>query len=324
MNHVTFAIAVGALASLGFVIHEPYFIHILILCFIWSMVVAGWDLVLGYAGIVNFAQLVFFAVGAYGSSMAALSLGAPSITPLLIGMGCAGVVGFLIGLPCLRLRGEFIALFTFTVHLALPPLIRQGRPFGTGGSTGLLGVPPLQFGDFALVAQNKMAWYYVALGLAAISIYVIYFIILPGRWGKAFVAMRDSEDFAKSLGVNDYKYKLVVFVASALITGLAGALYAHYVTIVTPKILGTEFFLIVMVMLSVGGLGRFPGVLLGAFIVTIGNEWLRELGHYRLLLLGLAIVLIILFMPKGIVDFHDRFQRLKSKYVSVSRHKNQK
>ena len=130
MNRVYFLIAVGALAVLGAVIGDKYFIHILILCFIWSMVVAGWDLVLGYAGIVNFAQLVFFAVGAYGSSMAAMSLGAPSITPLLVGMGCAGVVGLLIGLPCLRLRGEFIALFTFTVHLALPPLIRQGRRSG--------------------------------------------------------------------------------------------------------------------------------------------------------------------------------------------------
>ena len=323
MNRVYFLIAVGALAVLGAVIGDRYFIHILILCFIWSMVVAGWDLVLGYAGILNFAQLVFFAVGAYGSSMAAMSLGAPSITPLLVGMGCAGVVGLLIGLPCLRLRGEFIALFTFTVHLALPPLIRQGRPIGTGGATGLLGVPPLEIGDFALVSQNKLAWFYVTLCVAAVAIYIIYFVILPGRWGKAFVAMRDSEDFAKSLGINCYKYKLVVFVASALITGLAGALYAHYVIVVTPKILGTEFFLIVMVMLSVGGLGRFPGVILGAFIVTIGNEWLREVGQYRLLLLGLAVVLIILFMPKGIVSLPEKFQRLKLKQFSVFGRKSQ-
>ncbi len=324
MNRVSFAIAVGVLAALGLVVREPYFIHVLILCFIWSMVVAGWDLVMGYAGIVNFAQLVFFAVGAYGSSIAALSLGAPSITPVLIGMGSAGVMGLLIGLPCLRLRGEFIALFTFAVHLALPPLIRQGRPIGTGGITGLMGIPPLQLGDFALNSQNKIAWYYFALGVAAIAIYVVYFIILRGRWGKAFVAMRDSEAFAKSLGINDYKYKLVVFTASAVITGLAGALYAHYVTVVTPKILGTEFFLIVMVMLSVGGLGRFPGVILGAFIVTIGNELLREVGHYRLLLLGLAVVLIILFMPRGIVELYDRWRRFKLKKVPVSRRQNLK
>ena len=323
MNRVYFLIAVGVLAVLGAVIGDKYFIHILILCFIWSMVVAGWDLVLGYAGIVNFAQLVFFAVGAYGSSMAAMSLGAPSITPLLVGMGCAGVVGLLIGLPCLRLRGEFIALFTFTVHLALPPLIRQGRPIGTGGATGLLGVPPLEIGDFALVAQNKLAWFYVTLCVAAVAIYIIYFVIVPGRWGKAFVAMRDSEDFAKSLGINYYRYKLVVFIVSAMITGLAGALYAHYVIVVTPKILGTEFFLIVMVMLSVGGLGRFPGVILGAFIVTIGNEWLREVGQYRLLLLGLAVVLIILFMPKGIVALPDQLQRFKLKQFSVFSRKSQ-
>jgi branched-chain amino acid transport system permease protein len=270
-------------------------------------------LVLGYAGIVNFAQLVFFAVGAYGSSMAALSLGVPSPAAVVIGMGSAGIIGCLIGLQCLRLRGEVIALFTFAVHLALPPLIHRGRPIGTGGATGLIGIPPLQFGDFVLSPQNKIAWYYVALGVAAIAVYAVYFIILRGRWGKAIVALRESESFAKSLGINDYKYKLIVFTTSALVTGLAGALYAHYLTVITPKILGTEFFLIVMVMLSVGGLGRYPGALLGAFIVTIGNEFLREVGHYRLLLLGLAVVLIILFMPKGIVQLYDLSQRFKLK-----------
>ena len=101
-----------------------------------------------------------------------------------------------------------ITLFTFTVHLALPPLIRQGRPIGTGVARGLLGIPPLELGDFALVSQNKIAWFYVTLCVAAVAIYIVYFIILPGRWGKAFVAMRDSEDFAKSLGINYYKYKL--------------------------------------------------------------------------------------------------------------------
>jgi len=324
VNRLYFAAVLAVLAIVGVVVQEPYFVHVLILCFIWSIVVAGWDLVLGYAGMANFAQLAFFAVGAYGSSMAALSLGAPSLTPLLIGMAAAGLFGLLIGLPCLRLRGEYVALFTFVVHLALPPLIRQGRPIGTGGSTGLLGVPPLEIGPFVLDPQNKMAWYFFALGVAAVAIYVIYFVILRGHWGKAFVAMRDSEAFAKSLGINDYKYKLIVFTASALITGLAGGLYAHYVGVVTPKILETEFFLIVMVMLSVGGLGRFPGVILGAFIVTIGNEFLREVGQFRLLLLGLAVVLTVLFVPNGLVELYDRCKSAKLKRLAGSRRQSLK
>lgn len=323
MKQGYFIAALGVLAVLGLVIHEPYFLHILILCFIWTIVVSGWDLVLGFAGLANFAQLAFFAIGAYGTGMAAFG-GMPSVTSILIGMAAAGLFGFVVGLPCLRLRGEYVALFTFAIHLALPPLIRQGRPIGTGGSTGLLGIPPLRIGDLALTPQDKFVWYYVALGVAAICIYVIYFGVLRGRWGWAFIAIRDSEAFAKSLGVNDYKYKLVVFTLSATITGLAGGLYAHYVGVVTPKILETEFFLIVMVMLSVGGLGRFPGVILGAFIVTIGNEFLREAGQYRLLLLGLIVVLSVLFLPKGIVELSDYRKVAGFKWLVDLRQQNRK
>lgn len=313
MDRTYFFAAVVLLAIVGTLIEDKYFLHILILCFIWSIVVVGWDLVMGYAGIVNFAQLVFFAVGAYGSAMAATELGAPPLAAAGAGALAAGFVGLLIGLPSLRLRGEYIAMFTFAVHLALPSLIRQGRPIGTGGSTGLMGIPPLQFGDYTLYTADKLPWYYLTLALAATTSYVVYFILLRRKWGRAFVALRDSESFAMSLGVGDYKYKLLVFTLSAFVTGIAGAMYVHYIGVVTPKILGTEFFLMVMVMLSVGGLGRFPGVILGAFLITIGNELLREVGQYRLLLLGLAVVLTILFLPGGIVEVYDRFRSAQLK-----------
>jgi branched-chain amino acid transport system permease protein len=136
--------------------------------------------------------------------------------------------------------------------------------------------------------------------------------MLPGKLGMAFITLRDSEDFAKSLGVNDYKYKLIAFTFSAMITGIAGALYAHYVSVVTPKILGNEFFLMVMLMLSVGGTGKFPGVVLGAFIITIGNEVLRDAGQYRLLILGICVVLTILYLPNGIVQLRDRLNIKKN------------
>jgi branched-chain amino acid transport system permease protein len=122
---------------------------------------------------------------------------------------------------------------------------------------------------------------------------------------------RSSEDFARSLGVNDYKYKLIVFTFSAMITGITGALYAHYVSVVTPKILGNEFFLMVMLMLSVGGTGKFPGAVLGAFIITISNEILRDAGQYRLLILGSCVVLTILYLPDGIVQLRDRINLAK-------------
>ena len=165
-----------------------------------------------------------------------------------------------------------------------------------------MGIPPLEIGGYTLYTIDKLPWYYLTLTFAAVAVYTIYFLILPQKWGRAFVCIRDSEAFARSLGVNDYKYKLIVFMVSAAITGVAGAIYAHYIGVVTPSILETEFFLIVVLMLSVGGMGLFPGAVLGAFIITIGNELLRSIGEYRLLVLGVAVLVSVLFFPNGLTQ----------------------
>jgi branched-chain amino acid transport system permease protein len=144
------------------------------------------------------------------------------------------------------------------------------------------------------------------LAVATLSVWLIYFVLLKGKWGRAFIVLRDAEISARSLGVNEFKYKLLAFALSAALTGVAGGLYTSYVGFITPSILGNEFFLMVMVMLCVGGMGRFPGVLLGAFAITLGNEYLRDFGQYRLIILGLAVIVTLLFLPNGVVDLPRR------------------
>ena len=301
-----FWIAVALLALAGALIDDSYIRHILILCFLWAMVAASWDLVLGYAGIMNYGQLVFFAFGAYVSGFLAAKLGVTPLVAMAIAAAATGLIGLLVGLPCLRLRGEYVALFTFAVHLAMPPLIQQGRDLGLGGNTGLLGIPPVNLFGYVIGPLDKLGWFYLTLVFAAVSIYVIYFVLLRSRLGHAFVALRDSEGFARALGVDDFKYKLLAFAISAVFAGLAGALYAHYTSVVTPKILGNEFFLMAMVMLAIGGMGRFPGVLIGTFLVIIGNELLRSFDTYRLIVLGLAVVVTVLLLPNGLVSLGER------------------
>lgn len=299
-------IAVGVLF-----VEDPYIRHIFILAFIWCILVSSWDLVLGYAGIFNYAQLVFFAVGAYASAMISIYAGLTPLLAMVFAGGVGALAGVLIGLPCLRLRGEYVALFTFALHLALPPIIQQGREYGFGGNTGLLGIPWVNIFGYLVTPLDKLTWFWLALFVASICVYVIYFIVLRGKLGLAFIALRDSEDFAQSLGINAFRYKLMAFVISASLTGVAGALYAHYTTVLTPKILGTEFFLMAMVMLAIGGMGRFPGAVLGTFLVVIGNELLRVFDDYRLLILGLLVIMTILFLPNGIISIKDRVRRSK-------------
>ncbi|MBF2979639.1 branched-chain amino acid ABC transporter permease, partial [Pseudomonas aeruginosa] len=184
-----------------------------------------------------------------------------------------------------------------------------GRAFGTGGSGGLMGAEPLSIGGLVFASGDKQAWFFLMLALSALSVWLIYQVLLKGRWGRAFIVLRDAEVPARSLGVNDYGYKLLVFSLSAALTGLAGALYTSYMGVITPNVLGNEFFLIVMVMLCVGGLGRFPGVLIGAFVITLGNEVLREYSQFRLILLGLLVIITLLVLPNGLVDLPRRLRQ---------------
>lgn len=281
---------------------NQYIMHILIMCLIYSVVAVSWDFILGYAGIFTFGQFGFFAVGAYASGMLTLSLGIPVPLGILLGGLIAAGIGALIALPCLRLTGAYIALVTFTFHLILAPLINSdmGRAMGTGATRGLLSIPTLVVGSYSFSVADKIPWYFTLLGVAFLSYFIIYWIT-HSSIGLALVSLRDSEPLAKSAGVDDFKHKLTVFAISAFFTGMIGAFYAHYVGIVSTRILGLDIFLMVMVMMVIGGMGKFPGAAIGAFIITFLNEALRPTAEYRLFIFGAIVVLVVVLAPEGLM-----------------------
>lgn len=288
--------------------------HLLILCLIWAIVAAAWDLMMGFAGIFTFGQVAFFVVGAYASAILSMNLGVVPWLSMPIAAVVAAAVGVLIALPCLRLKGAYVALATFALHMILEPLIKSdiGRAIGTGGSQGMIGIPPLAIGDYQFNSMDRIPWFYTALVLALVALVVIYRII-HSRWGLAFIAVRDSTPFARSLGIDDFRYRLLVFGASAFITGFAGAFYAHYVSVLSTRILGLDLFLMLMVMLVIGGLGRFPGAVFGAFITVFLDHWLQPLDTWRPVIFGAIVVVLVVGMPGGVVGLlmsgSDRLRR---------------
>jgi branched-chain amino acid transport system permease protein len=264
-------------------------------------VAAAWDLIMGFAGIFTFGQIAFFVIGAYGSAILTRAYGISPWFGILAGGGIAGLLGVLVGLPCLRLKGAYVALVTFAVHMILEPLLKSdlGRSVGTGGTQGLLSVPSFHLGGYTFSNIELVPWFYTAFGIALISLLIIYKII-HSPWGLAFIALRDSEAFAKSLGVDDFKYKLMVFGISAVLTGVIGGFYAHFVGVLSTRVLGLDLFLLLMVILVVGGIGHFPGAVIGAFITVFFSEMLRPLETYRLVIFGGVVVLLVLFIPQGI------------------------
>ena len=217
--------------------------HLLVLGFIWGVVAAAWDLIMGYARVLSFGQIAFFAIGGFTSAILTERLGISPWLGILAGGGLTAAIGILIGLPCLRLRGIYVAIVTFAVHLVLPTLLTAGAAIGTGGSRGLTGLAPLYVGAYTFSRLEMVPWYYVAFGIFALFLFAVHKII-NSTTGLAFMALRDSEPLAKNLGINEYRHLLMVFGISAFITGTTGAFYTHYMSAITPAIFRLEVFLL--------------------------------------------------------------------------------
>jgi branched-chain amino acid transport system permease protein len=310
-------LVLAVLAAIPLFVTDAYTLQIFVIALVWLVVVAAWDLITGYAGVFSFAQVAFFVVGAYASGMISARW---HISPLLT-MPMAGLVSatvaVLIGIPCLRVKGVYVALVTYSLQLVLPTFILRGERFGTGGAGGLFGIPGISVGRFVFNPLDQVPWFYTALGIAAVTVYLIYFRILRSNFGMAVRSLRDAEGFAKSLGVSETRTTLMVFAYSGFFTGLAGAFFAHYTGSVSQDLLSMNYFLLFLVMLTVGGMGRYPGAVLGALFFTFANEYLRISGSARQVIIGTIVIVAILAMPQGVVTaIISAFAKMRRRHQS--------
>jgi len=280
-----------------------YIMNILIMILIWAVVASCWDVIMGFAGIFSFGQVAFYVVGAYASAILSVSLHIPPVFAILLAAIITGIFGVLVGLPCLKLAGPYVALVTFAVHMTLVPFLRgpMGRAIGSGGSQGILTVPPVSLFGMTFSSEHLVPFFYLTLVLTIICT-VILVLVIKSYWGTAFLALKDSENFAASLGISAFKYKLMVFALTSFITGLFGALYAHYVGMLSTRMLSMDVFTILMIMMVIGGIGKYPGVVVGAVITVTLNQLLAPMGMYRPLIMGAIVVILVLFLRDGLVN----------------------
>ena len=287
------------IAVLPAVTQSPYIIHLFNVFFIWAIVVSNWNLIMGYAGIWSMANVAFLVIGCYTSALLSMHSGLPPVICIpLSGLITMLVATLFVGLPSLRLRGIYIALLSMIFANMLPDILKISRRT-TGGSIGLPEVPPLFEGITSLQS------YYINFVVFVILLAVVYWII-HSRSGLAFMALRDAYEMASALGISEYREKLKVFALSSFMTGLAGGFYVHYTGIASPDLLYISTFLMAIAMMVVGGMGRFPGGVLGAALFVFGGEWLRLFGIARLTIMGGLICIFILFFPGGIMELVER------------------
>jgi len=275
-----------------------YLLTLLILFFMQAVVAQSWNLIMGYGGIYSFAQVALFAVGGWTSGVLVHSLGWNPFLAILFSPIVAMLAALGIGLPTLRLRGVYVVLLTLAFHELARVFAVTGPRFISGGGYGLVSVGTFQFGD-AVGDQRTIYLYYVAALIFAIATFVIWRVI-HSPLGVAVTALRDSETYAVSRGINQFRIRLVLFAISAFFTGLAGGYMTHYNGGISTTVFDFPRIIDLLAMIVIGGWGTFGGPILGAGIVIGLDQYLVAIGDYRALFLGLILAVIAVFAPQGL------------------------
>ncbi|HEV7664081.1 MAG TPA: branched-chain amino acid ABC transporter permease [Chloroflexota bacterium] len=276
-----------------------------------TIVVSGLSLLMGFAGQVSLGQAAFYAIGAYTAGLLARDAGLPPVLGLLAAPVVTAAIAYVVGLPLLRLRGHYLAFGTLAFQLITLSLIGEFKDI-TGGDTGLTAIPPLGIGPLIVEGPFKpIVFGYLAWGLALLTLLFNQHLV-QSRPGRALRALATSEAAALAAGVPVGRYKLQVFSLSAAYAGLAGGVYAFYVSYIAPGSFPLVRSIEFLIMATVGGLGSVWGSAVGATVVFLVVQVLQNLGTlpgmpvrapavFAYAVYGLILVSIMLLLPHGIV-----------------------
>lgn len=269
---------------------DRYLLTIMIFGSAYAIYATTLNFTAAYVGQVNLGHAIFFGTGGYVSAYLSAMIGLPLALTIPVSTFISSAAGLLLGFLTLRAKGPFLLLVTALSNLVLVNLVYSFSEF-TGGEDGLTGVPK--------VSAEPSLNYFIFVSYALLTT-IILTLILRSRLGFGFKLIREDEDLAEAMGVNVVKYKILAFTISSTLTGLAGSLYAHYLGVVGPGVLSFDLTFQALVMILLGGWGTLPGPLIGAYTVTFFNEYLRALGPYRTLILGIVTLTVVLRFRKGV------------------------
>jgi branched-chain amino acid transport system permease protein len=277
--------------------------HLLTMSGIYVILTLSLNLTVGYAGLFNLGQGAFFGIGAYTAALLSIKLGFPFLIEIPTTALVTGLLGMIIGVPALRLSGDYLALATFGLGVIVYTILNNWISF-TGGPMGIPGIPrPTIF----TLSFNSSASYMLLVTVFALLIIVFMNRLTRSAFGRVLLAIREDETATLAIGKNTSKFKILAFLVCAFIAGIAGSLYAHYISFVDPSSFTTAESFLIFSMVVFGGMESIPGSILGATTLILFPESLRLLGiptfyaaQIRKMLYGLLLVIIILKRPQGL------------------------
>lgn len=284
-----------------------YILTILILMVIFIIYASSWNF-LTYTGQGSLGHAAFFGLGGYASALVATASGISPYITMLIGGGAAALVGLFIGAICVRLKEWFLAMVTFGFAIIIQTLMVSQFAGITGGWDGI-AAPRL----ISSSVPNYLLIEYYSILLIAVVVILIFWLILRSPVGLAFAAIRENEMEARAAGINPVKYRLFAFLVSAYFSGIAGALEIHHLGYITPEIFGVDLSFWPIIYSISGGLGTLAGPIVGTIVITVLWDGLQALGltYARFIIIGLLLVLIIIFLPKGLISLPEQFRKYR-------------
>ena len=282
---------------------EAYIIHLLILIGIYAILAISLNLSMGFTGLLNIGHVAFYGIGAYTSALLALNLGVPFWPSLLIAGIVASFFGFLLAIPTLKLKGDYFAIATLGFAIVIENIFKNWISL-TRGPLGLPGIPKPGIFGFSISGFS----YLVLVAFFLLVVYLFSRHITNAPFGRVLKAIREDELAASSLGKNVVKYKTQILMISAFFAGIAGSLYAHYITFIDPSSFTIFESILIISMIIVGGLASIRGAVVGAVILVLLPELLRFLplpsfaiGALRQMIYAGLLVFLLIKKPKGIL-----------------------
>jgi branched-chain amino acid transport system permease protein len=286
-----------------------YLLTLLVLMVIFIIYASSWNF-LTYTGQGSLGHAAFFGLGGYASALIATASGLSPYITIFLGGGAAALVGLLIAVICVRLKEWFLAMVTFGFAIIIQTLIVSQFAAVSGGWDGIAAprlVP-------STVANYQLIEYY-SIVLIAVMVILVFWIILRSKIGLAFAAIRENELEARAAGIDPVRYRLFAFMVSAYFSGVAGALEIHNLGYITPEIFGVDISFWPIIYSISGGLGTLAGPIVGTIVITVLWDSLQTLGitYARFIIIGLLLVLIIIFLPKGLISLPEKIQKYLEK-----------
>ncbi|KAB2330520.1 branched-chain amino acid ABC transporter permease [Cytobacillus depressus] len=305
MGNWRIVVFVIVLIALPVVFRNPYLTSVLVIIGLYGIVAMGLGLLLGFTGQISISQAAFYGIGAYTSAILTVTYGVSPWVAIIAGCVISAIVALVIGWPTLKLEENYLALatlgFGFIVYISFMQMVEL-----TGGPSGIRHIPPLSLGFMTFDTDVK---YYYLVWVVALGLLYFSSKLVKSRVGRALRAIRSSEIAAKSVGINPTKFKVQVFMLSAVFASIAGSLYAHYVSFISPSPFYVTASINFVIIAVIGGLTNIWGGLVGAAVITGLGELVREVvplfipdagSEYELILFGVILVVTMIFMPQGL------------------------